>query len=75
MSSVTPASRLTAPECGPATLTTTGASISVPSASVTPAARPPARRIATTLLLKRNRAPWRSAACCRLRAASCGSVT
>ena len=46
--------RLILAECGPATLTTTGASIVSPAASVTPWTRPAARRIALTSLLKRN---------------------
>ena len=41
MPSATPAMRLILAECGPATLTTTGASIVSPEASVTPATRPP----------------------------------
>jgi hypothetical protein len=74
-----PASVLTAPEYGPATLITTGAATVVPSSSRTPRtrspARPPARSIATTRVEKRNRPPQASADSCRLCAASCGSLT
>ena len=49
-SAATPAISLTTAECGPATLTTTGASMDSPPASVTPVTRPPARSIAITRL-------------------------
>jgi hypothetical protein len=48
MPSSTPAMRLILAEWGPATLTTTGASIVLPSARVTPATRPPVWRISIT---------------------------
>ena len=52
--------RLTTDECGPATLTTTGASIAVPSASVTPADPAAARGGSPPpCALKRNRPPAR----------------
>ena len=48
MSPVTPAILLTCAEAGPATLMTTGARSSSPSASRTPATRPPCVRISAT---------------------------
>ena len=62
-------------EWGPATLTTTGASNSVPSASVMPDTRPSARRMSVTSVLNRNSPPLASAARCRLWLASWGSLT
>jgi len=71
--SLTPASRLTLAECGPAMLITTGASMVSPADSVTPAMRPSALRIRATSLLNRKVAPLASAARWALWLASCGS--
>ena len=55
----TPAMRLTTDECGPATLTTTGASISVPSASVDAGDAAAARLISVTADLEAEAAAMR----------------
>ncbi len=70
-----PAIRLTTNECGPATLTTTGAVTVSPVPSVTPVTRPPACSTAVTSVEKRNSPPTASAARWRLWVDSCGSDT
>ena len=64
---------LTMAEWGPATLTTTGDAISVPSSSFTPRMRPASIRISTTSRPNMNSEPFASAARCRLWVESCGS--
>ena len=64
---------LTIAEWGPATLTTIGDVISVPSSSFTPRMRLPSLRISTTSRPNRNSEPFASAARCRLCVDNCGS--
>ena len=60
-------------ECGPPTLTTTGAVISSPPSRPTPVTRPSALWIAVTAVRSRNSQPFGRAAWARLWAASIGS--